>query len=691
MTGSYPKVYIPGRGWNNLIDTNLTLSSLGGIEVVSPQDDDILRYVSASSEFRNTSIQNYLSGKTIGVGTLNASSASVVNNLVVGSTLTVNGVLVSGGGGSGSVSTEQIQDAAAPLLDHALHTNITATYDDANNRILLSTPVNPTTEDIQDAAAPLLAHAFHTNVTATYDDISNRVLLTSTASAAVSTEQIQDAASPLFDHAFHTNLTATYDDANNRVLLAATLPSGASAQTNFYDVVRDYAVVAGEANSATKIQNALNAASASGGGTVYIAPGTYNIGATLQIFSGTTLLLTPKTVMFRTFSSSPMIANGAYGASYSAYAGQSNIRIIGGIWESRAQAYPTTPAMGMSIGHGTDIIIQDLTISNIGGYHAIEINSSKNVRIKNCRFTGYIDTGSRGYSEAIQIDLAKSAAVFGWFGAYDDTPCEDVIIDSCYFGASGTVGTTSWPTGIGTHSYTAGYYHTNVKMINNYFDAMTEFAIRTYVMYKNLIIANNIISGSYGGIAIGLDGAADHTTTSQPAPQQSQNITISNNIINNAGKNGAWGIALWNVDGAIVTNNHVQNITKSGTNIADGISFITVTDGLISNNRIEDVDSDGIDVRTTSSGIMISNNIIKDVSQKTNNTDRYIYISDSVSNTSIIANRGFKEGANVAVEGLRITSTCTVGMRAFGNHIGSAATTAYVDSTGVAVTTTTNA
>jgi len=687
MTGSYPKVYIPGRGWNNLIDSNLTLTSLGGVEIVSPQNDDILRYVSASSEFRNTSIQNYLSGKTIGVGTLNASSASVVNNLVVGSTLTVGGVLVTGGGGSGSVSTEQIQDAAAPLFDHALHTNITATYDDANNRVLLSTAANPTTEDIQDAAAPLLAHAFHTNVTATYDDANNRVLLTSTASAAISTEQIQDAAAPLLNHAFHTNITASYDDANDRVLLTAT----ASPQTNLYDVVRDYGVVAGEANSATKIQNALNAASASGGGTVYIPPGTYNIGATLQIFAGTTLLLTPKTVMFRTFSSSPMLANGANGASYSGYNGQGNIRIIGGIWESRAQAYPTTPAMGMSIGHGTDIIIQDLVISNIGGYHAIEINACKNVRIKNCRFTGFIDTGSRSYSEAIQIDLAKGSAYFGWFGAYDNTPCEDVVIDSCYFGPSGTSGTTSWPSGIGTHSYTAGYYHTNVKMINNYFDGMTEFAIRTYVMYKNLIIANNTISGSYGGIAIGLDGGVSHTTTTQTVPQQSQNITISNNIINNAGKNGAWGIALWNVDGAIITNNQIQNITSSGTNIADGIALITVTDGLIANNRIEDIDNDGIDVRTTSSEIMISNNIIKDVSQKTNNTDRYIYISDSVSNTSILGNRGFKEGANVAVEGIRITSTCTTGIRAYGNFIGSAATNAYVDSTGVAVTSTTNA
>ena len=33
--------------------------------------------------------------------------------------------------------TEQVQDAAAALLNHAFHTNISANYDDANNRILL--------------------------------------------------------------------------------------------------------------------------------------------------------------------------------------------------------------------------------------------------------------------------------------------------------------------------------------------------------------------------------------------------------------------------------------------------------------------------------------------------------------------------------------------------------------------------
>ncbi len=687
MTGSYPKVFNTETSeWTNLLDNNFTIDAVGGITSASPQADDIFRYVAASSEYINAPITTVLQGKTLNLGTINASSGSISGNLVVGSTLTVNGVLITGGGGSGSVSTEQVQDAAAPLLDHAFHTNITASYDDANNRVLLTTVANPTTEDIQDAAAPLLNHAFHTNVTASYDDANNRVLLTSTASAAVPTETIQDAAAQLFDHAFHTRLTATYDDANNRVLLTANLPSGASAQTNFYDVVRDYGVVSGEADSATKIQNALYAARDAGGGIVYIPTGTYNLGSRLEIYEGTTLLSSQKATLSRNHTSN-LIINGLAGASYSGYNGQGNIKIIGGIWDNKGPSYPVTPAMGISIGHGQNIIIQDLTVKDTAGFHAIEINSSKNVRISNCRLIGFVDTGSRGYSEAIQIDLAKSSAVFGAFGSYDNTSCEDVVIENCYFGPSGTSGTTAWPTGVGSHSYTSTYYHTNTKIVNNHFDSLTEYAIRTYVVYKNLIIEGNTIQSCYGGITIGLDGGANHTTTTQTVPQQSQNITISNNLILDT--NGTNAIAFWNTDGAIVTGNQIKNVTRTGSNLGDGILFVTVVDGVIANNRIEDTSQDCIDVRTNSSAIMVSNNITKDPSQVTNNTHNHIYFNDSVTNSSIIANRGYKEGSNIALNGILITATCS-GMRAFGNHYGSAATTAFNDSSS-AVTTTTNA
>lgn len=715
MTGSYPKVFSTETNqWTNLLDENFTIDAIGGITSASPQADDIFRYVAASSEYINAPITTVIQNKNLTLGTINAStitassgsvsgaivasSGSISGNLVVGSTLTVGGVLVTGGGGgSGSVSTEQIQDGAAPLLDHAFHTNITASYDDANNRVLLSTVANPTTEDIQDAAAPLLNHAFHTNLTASYDDANNRVLLVSTASAAsITTEQIQDAAAPLFDHAFHTRLTATYDDANNRVLLTANLPTGASAQSNFYDVVRDYGVVAGEANSATKINNALIAARDAGGGIVYIPSGTYNIGSTLEIFSGTTLLLNPRAVMFRTTASIPMLANGASGATYSGYNGQGNIRIVGGIWESRGQAFPINPGMCMSIGHATDIIIQDCFISNVGGFHAIEINSSKNVRIQNVRFQGFVNTGSRSYSEAIQIDTAISSAVFGYFGAYDNTPCEDVIVQGCYFGASGTSGTTAWPTGIGTHSYVAGVYHKHCKFINNTFEGLTEYAIRTYNNYNNLLIEGNIIKNCFGGIAVGPDAPVNYAEPSGPNMllfadgQTSFNINIISNLIDSAG-NGGGTNGIWIIDAENVTisNNRVIGISRLGSNLADGILCVKLVHGIISGNYLKDIGDDGIDIRSNSLNVLITNNLTVNVSRTTNNTYRHIYIVDG-SEYSVLLNRGYRTGGNTIRAGIEIFSGVT-NTRYFGNYYGPSATSPVIDAGTGSNTSTVNA
>jgi hypothetical protein len=141
------------------------------------------------------------------------------------------------------------------------------------------------------------------------------------------------------------------------------------------------------------------------------------------------------------------------------------------------------------------------------------------------------------------------------------------------------------------------------------------------------------------------------------------------------------GIYVVNYDGVTVNDNHVKNFG------VDGIAFTTVVDGTINGNRLENIGNDGIDIRTNSSSLMISNNVIKDVSQATNNTHRFIYVSDSTRNTSIISNRGFKENSNVALYGIQITNTCS-GMRAFGNFVGVAATTAYQDNSGASTTTT---
>lgn len=623
---AYPQVYSSETGqWTSLFEDIGSIDSLDGVVLSNPQEDDLLRYNSACANFVNESLPGIINGKNIapatvttsGLSTFNSASvigsATVDQNLIVGSTLTVNGVLITGN-----------------------------------------------------------------------------------ASANVTTEQIQDAVAPLFDHAFHTNVSASYDDVNNRILLSASASSvSASTQTNFYDVVRDYGAVPGEANSATKIQNALNAARDAGSGIVYIPAGTYNIQSTLQIFSGTTLYLTPKTTIFRQFHTSPLIANGAFNASYSGYSGQSNIRIVGGIWESRGPVYPIQPAMAISIGHGTDIIIQDLTVSNVGGYHAIEINSSKNVKVQNCRFVGFTDTGNRGYSEAIQIDLAGEG-LFGWFGSYDSTHCSDVTIRDCYFGASGTAGTTAWPTGIGTHSFVSGQYHTNIKLVNNTFEGLLQYAIRTYNNYDGLLVQGNIIKNCFGGITVGPDNDADFTEPDGPDMlaysdnHTSYNVTISDNSIDNSGTTGTNGIWIINAENVNITNNRIKGISRSGSSLADGILCVKLINGIISNNNLEDIGDDGIDVRTQSRNVFISNNLTTNVSQTSNNFFRHIYLNNDTDDCSIINNRGYRTSANIAAHGLEFTSTCN-NLRFFGNYYGTAATTAVDDTSTNPNTSTANA
>jgi len=93
------------------------------------------------------------------------------------------------------LTQEQIQDFVAPLLNHATHSNITASYDDANNKIVLTGTATLTDEQAQDAVAPLLNHANHSNITASYSDATNQIILTGPAQG-LTEEQVISIATP---------------------------------------------------------------------------------------------------------------------------------------------------------------------------------------------------------------------------------------------------------------------------------------------------------------------------------------------------------------------------------------------------------------------------------------------------------------------------------------------------------------
>ena len=77
-------------------------------------------------------------------------------------------------------------------------------------------------ERIQDSAAALFTHTGHSNVTATYDDINNKINLAVTAQ--LTQEQAQDYIAPLFTHGQNPNIIATYDDLNNNLILETVIP-----------------------------------------------------------------------------------------------------------------------------------------------------------------------------------------------------------------------------------------------------------------------------------------------------------------------------------------------------------------------------------------------------------------------------------------------------------------------------------
>jgi hypothetical protein len=138
----------------------------------------------------------------------------------------------------GGFTQEQIEDFAAAMLNHANHTNLTASYNDSTGQISLvgasasGGGASLTQEEVQDFVAPLFNHSNHVNASASYNDANNQIIITAPSAsggASLTQEEVQDYAAPLLNHANHTNITVSYDDDNNRILLTAPASGGSAA------------------------------------------------------------------------------------------------------------------------------------------------------------------------------------------------------------------------------------------------------------------------------------------------------------------------------------------------------------------------------------------------------------------------------------------------------------------------------
>lgn len=137
----------------------------------------------ATQTYVNTAISNLVDSAPGLLNTLNEIAAAIGDDANFATTITtalstkLNITDAASTYLSLAAADERIQDSAAALFTHTGHSNVTAVYDDVNNKINLAVTAQLTQEQAQDYIAPLFVHNLNPNVTATYDDAANKLIL----------------------------------------------------------------------------------------------------------------------------------------------------------------------------------------------------------------------------------------------------------------------------------------------------------------------------------------------------------------------------------------------------------------------------------------------------------------------------------------------------------------------------------
>ncbi|PEJ32294.1 hypothetical protein CN689_14285 [Peribacillus butanolivorans] len=175
----------------------------------------------------------------------------------------------------------------------------------------------------------------------------------------------------------------------------------------------------------------------------------------------------------------------------------------------------------------------------------MDLNAMDNMLIDNCRFLGYKDGTVAGdawyprdYAEAIQISNITPAGFTG-VGKFDGSPCKNVTVRNCYFGASGTPGTQAWPVGAGNHGAVHDQYVNNIRVVGCTFDGMTNAGVRSFKFKDFYVLDNKFKDCSRSISCSNPDGkgtsserydVATNTFIQTGLPQSSKNIIIRGNI-----------------------------------------------------------------------------------------------------------------------------------------------------------------
>ncbi|MFD5656908.1 right-handed parallel beta-helix repeat-containing protein [Streptomyces hirsutus] len=424
----------------------------------------------------------------------------------------------------------------------------------------------------------------------------------------------------------------------------------------------------GVADDRAKIQAQLDAARDAGGGIVFLPPGrTYGVSTFLVVYDRTTVWAYGATI--KAVGTTGLLRNFLSSETFGGYSGHSHIQVLGGIWDGNAADAGVGTVTGMTnvVGfvHCSDITVRDVTIRNVSSAHALEFNSTDGGKALNCRFEGFKDNsgdGSRGFAEAVQIDLAKSGS--SSIGLFDNTPSRNIVVSGCYFGPSLRLG----PPGraVGSHTTAAGVYYDNIQVVGNRINGAVQEGIHGYG-WRRAVIADNIITGTgMAGIKYtGPDPATAGYTLLPDTPD------IHGNVIDTNATEGAvqvMGYATALIRGVTIHGNTV----RSSGNV--GLRADYCTGPVFTGNVIDTTASTGLLVQYGRDAT-VSGNSLRDTASNA------INMSGCVGG-AVTGNTVNTTGANFGVFVGAVTGTASTDMLVSGNMVTAAASAGIRLSTG---------
>jgi hypothetical protein len=271
-----------------------------------------------------------------------------------------------------------------------------------------------------------------------------------------------------------------------------------------------------------------------GGGVLVLSAGAYTITNALFIPSNTTVRLSNDVAIEKSndtgsFSvegshsifhlcapsvakASDAFAKGEFSDGYTEYNGVHDVNIIG-FGTATIDLKGLTGQIPIIMAHTANVTISGITFQNVVSSHFIELDASYNTLIENCIFRNATSSGS-SYPEAINLDTPdlNTGGFNSKWTSFDGTANQELTIEGCTF--------DSVPRAIGTHRYTYGKQHTDVKVINNVMRDIGSYAI-VAMNWKDVTIQGNTIEHLMrGGSVAAILG------------QGTVNITLEDNVFN---------------------------------------------------------------------------------------------------------------------------------------------------------------